>query len=159
MSDNFFSEGNEVKGSWMTWGKPGDNIKGTLVAKYQRENTISGKAEMQNIYEIKVMSGEYHALVLDDNSNRVPAKEVTTLNKDDVCNVGGKAAIDAQMRNIKIGQIIGLKFMESVPNKDPKKYPTKVVKLYTEGKMDEEFLTGMKEQEKADANAEAVKNF
>lgn len=148
-----------MKGSWITWGKPGDHIKGTLVAKYQRENNISGKTEMQNIYEVKVLSGEYHALEVDENGNRVPSKEVTKLAEGDVCNVGGKAAIDAQMRNVKLGQIIGLKFVESVPNKDPKKYPTKVVKLYTEGRMDEEFLTGLKAEEDEKTRLENINNF
>jgi len=33
--------------------------------------------------------------------------------------------------------------MESVPAKKKGNYPTKVVKVYTEGKMDEEYLTGL----------------
>ena len=143
----------------MTWGKPGDHVKGTLIAKYQRDNDISGKVEKQNIYEVRVLSGEYHALEVDENGNRVPSKDLTKFNEGDVCNVGGKPAIDAQMRNVKVGQIIGLKFVESVPNKDPKKYPTKVVKLYTEGRMDEEFLTGLKADEEEKTRVDAINNF
>ena len=148
-ADDMFSEGNEVKSSWLTWGKPGDHVKGTLVAKYERENNISGKVEMQTIYEIKAMSGEFHALKQDENGNYVPLPEATVLTSGDVWNVGSKKALDSQMRNVKIGQIIGMKFMESVPAKEKGRYPTKVIKVYTEGKMDEDFLTGMAEAEAA----------
>lgn len=145
--DDIFNEDNEVKSAWITWGKPGDHIKGTLVAKYERENSINGKTEMQTIYEVKAMSGEFHALKQDENGNYVPVTEVTKLNAGDVWNIGGKAAIDSQMRNVKIGQIIGMKFMESVPAKEKGRYPTKVVKVFTSGQMDEEFLSGLEEQD------------
>ena len=143
--DDIFNEDNAVKSAWMSWGKPGDHIKGTLVAKYERENSINGKTEMQNIYEVKTMSGEFHALKQDENGNYIPTPEATTLEGGDVWNIGGKAAIDSQMRNVKIGQILGMKFMESVPAKEKGRYPTKLVKVFTSGQMDEEFLSGLED--------------
>lgn len=147
--DDIFNEDNAVKSAWVTWGKPGDHIKGTLVARYSRENSIGGKTEMQTIYEIKAMGGAFHALQQDENGNYTPVSEETVLNAGDLWNVGGKAAIDSQMRNVKIGQIIGMKFMESVPAKEKGRYPTKVVKVFTSGQMDEEWLTAMEEEAKA----------
>jgi len=158
-TDNFFNQDNEVKSSWVSWGKPGDHIKGTLIAKYERLNNIGGKSEMQWIYEIKAMSGEFHALEQDANGNYIAKDEATVIGTGDVYNVGSKAAIDSQMRNVKVGQIIGMMFMETVAPKEKGRYPTKVIKVYTEGKMDEEFLTGMKEAEAEAARQEAVKNF
>lgn len=145
---DLFDESNAIKSAWVTWGKPGDNIKGTLAARYARENSIGGKTEMQTIYEIKAMGGSFHALVQDENGNYTPVADATQLIAGDMWNVGGKAAIDTQMRNVKIGQIIGMKFMESVPAKEKGRYPTKVVKVFTSGEMDEAFLTGMEEEAK-----------
>lgn len=56
-ADDIYNEDNEVKSPWMKWGKPGDNIMGTLISRERRENEYGGKKEMQTIYEIKVMSG------------------------------------------------------------------------------------------------------
>jgi len=142
MSD-IYNDDNAVKSSWMKWGKPGNSVMGTLMSKEERENEYNGKKEMQTIYELKVISGEFNDLSQDENGNYVAAEELTTMTAGDIYNIGGKAAIDSQMRNIKIGQIVALKFMESVPAKKKGNYPTKVVKVYTEGKMDEEYLTGL----------------
>ncbi len=150
MTKDIYSDDNAVKSSWMKWGKPENRIQGTLISKERRENEYNGKKEMQTIYEIKALSGEFNDLIQDENGNYTPVEEVTALVAGDIWNVGGKAAIDTQMRNVKIGQIVALKFMESVPAKKKGNYPTKVIKVYTEGKMDEEFLTGMK----ADAEKE-----
>jgi hypothetical protein len=144
---DIFSEDNEVKSAWVTWGKPGDHVMGTLIARYERENSISGKTEMQMIYEIKASKGQFHPLKQDDNGNYVPEAEPVIINAEEVYNVGGKPAIDSQMRNVKIGQIIGMKFVESVPAKEKGRYPTKVVKIYTQGLMDDEFLAGMEAQD------------
>jgi hypothetical protein len=142
---DIFNDDNAVKSAWVTWGKPGNFIQGTLAAKYERENNLNGKTEMQTIYEVKASGGEFNALKQDDNGNYVPVEDVTTLNAGDMWNIGGKAAVDSQMRNVKIGQIVGIKFMESVPAKEKGRYPTKVVKVFTAGEMDQDFLTGMEE--------------
>lgn len=146
-NDDIFSEGNEVKSAWVTWGKVEDNVKGTLIARYDRENSISGKTEMQTIYEIKALGGFYHPLKQDENGNYVPEEQPVVIEAGQVYNVGGKPAIDSQMRNVKIGQIIGMRFVESVPAKEKGRYPTKVIKIYTQGLMDEEFLAGMEAQD------------
>jgi len=150
MPKDMFSEENEVKSAWVSWGKPGDNIVGTLIAKYERENSIGGKTEMQNIYEIKAMNGDFHSLKQDDNGNYVPESEPVKILADQIFNVGGKPAIDSQMRNVKIGQIVGMKFMESVPAKEKGRYPTKVVKIFTTGEMDTEFMAELEEEKAKD---------
>jgi len=147
-----FSEENEVKSAWVSWGKPGDNVVGTLISRTQRENTIGGKTEMQTIYEIKSSKGEFHPLKQDDNGNYVPEEKPVVIEEGQIYNVGGKSAIDSQMRNVKIGQILGMKFMESVPAKEKGRYPTKVVKIFTTGEMDEEFLKELEEEAAKDPN-------
>jgi hypothetical protein len=140
MNKDIFSEENEMKSAWVSWGKVGDSIVGTLIAKYQKEQTFDGKTSMQWIYEIKASGGAFHQLERDDNSNWVPVKEPTKVNPDETWNIGGKAGIDAQMRNVKLGQIVGLKYTESIPNKDKTKYPTKKIQVYTNGEMDEAWI-------------------
>lgn len=138
--DDIFSDDNAVKSAWISWGKPGDKIQGTLIGKAARENTINGKTEMQTVYEIKAKSGDFHKLKQDENGNYVPESAPTPINEGEIWNIGGRAGIDAQLRNVKIGQIVGLKFMESLPAKKAGNSPTKVIKVFTEGKMDEQWL-------------------
>jgi hypothetical protein len=150
--DDIFSEENEVKSSFIQWGKPGDHIVGTLVDKREVENQLADKAgEMQTIYELKVDQGEYHVI----NADKSIAKDATPLGAGDIWSIGGKKAVDSQMRNVKIGQKVGMKYMEETPSKTKGYNPTKVIKIYTSGKMDEEWL---KEQDPTGA-AEAAKKF
>ncbi len=71
--------------------------------------------------------------------------------------IGGKTGIDAQMRNIKVGQKIGLKFIDEKPSKTKGFAAAKNIKVYApkndDGmyQMDDEFLA---EQGQADLNAE-----
>jgi len=110
------------------------------------------KGEMQTIYEIKVSDGAFHKL--DDKKNPVP--EVTKCVAGEFWNVGGKKGIDAQMRNVKIGQILGMKFMEETPSKTKGYNPTKVVKIFTEGLMDTEWMTSMDTRSESDKQFDAI---
>jgi hypothetical protein len=62
--------------------------------------------------------------------------------------IGGKASIERQMANIKIGQKVGFKFVDEKPSKTKGFAPSKLIKVFTpkndDGsyKMDEEFLKG-----------------
>ena len=150
--DDFFSEENEVKSSFIQWGKPGDFLIGTLVDKREVENQLADKAgTMQTIYELKVDKGEYHVI----NEDKSIATEATALKSDDIWSIGGKPAIDSQMRNVKIGQIVGMKYMEEKPSKTKGYNPTKVIKIYTSGKLDEAWL----EAQDPDGAKQAEKDF
>lgn len=148
--DDFFSDENAVKGSWVSWGKIGDSVKGTIVDRYERPDTLSKvKGAMQVIYEIKVMSGSFHALLKQEGGGPgKPADEPTILKEGEIWNIGCKPTLAAQMKNAKIGQIVGLKFMETVKSKTPGNYDAKIVKVFTQGVMDEAWLTAMEEEAK-----------
>lgn len=141
IADSMFSTENEVKSNFISWGKPGDFIVGTLASTREVENNLPGKpaGEMQTIYEFKALDGSFH--VLDDRKQ--PVADATIVKAGEFWNVGGKKGIDAQMRNIKIGQVLGMKFMEEIPSKTKGFNPTKVVKIFTTGKMDTDFLAGL----------------
>jgi|SRR3990172_934062 len=150
---SLFSEENAVSSNFITWGAPGDYVAGTLVSTRLVENNLPDKkGEMQTIYEIKVSDGAFHKL--DDKKNPVP--EVTKCVAGEFWNVGGKKGIDAQMRNVKIGQILGMKFMEETPSKTKGYNPTKVVKIFTEGLMDTEWMTSMDTRSESDKQFDAI---
>ncbi len=136
---------NEVQSNWMKFNVPlEDKLFGTLIAKRQIKSTMPGKeGELVNIYEIKA-SEETSFHVLDEKKKLVD--EAITINPGDVYSVGGTKVIDNQMRNIKVGQVIGFKFIEEQPSKTKGFAPAKIVKVFVpkgdDGKpqMDEEFL-------------------
>jgi hypothetical protein len=152
MTKDIFDAENEVKSSFIQWGKPGDHIVGTLVDKREVENQLADKAgTMQTIYELLVEKGEYHIIKEDKSID----EKATTLNPSDIWSIGGKAAIDSQMRNVKIGQKVGMKYMEEVPSKTKGYNPTKVIKIYTSGEMNQEWL----DAQDPDGAGQAAKDF
>lgn len=149
-----FADENQIPSNWMKWGvsvfdkdqkenENPDKIFGTLMSKKQVKSTMPGKeGELVWVYEMKAQYGSFHAL--DEKKN--PVDEATTINDGDIYSIGGNATIDSQMTNIKVGQVIGLKFIEEKPSKTKGFSPAKIVKVFApkndDGsfKMDEEFL-------------------
>lgn len=120
MPSIFDNEDNKVKSNWFQKKKVGDKIEGTLVSKRVVMNQLSGKE--QNVYELKLANGEFW-------------------------NVGGSIGIDAQIRNVKLGQIVGFEFVEERAAKKPGLNPTKVVKVWANPKLvDEEWLKQQNEE-------------
>lgn len=114
MTSIFDNEKNKIKSKWWQKNKIGDKIEGTLVDKRIQQNQLSGKD--QSIYELKLSNGEYW-------------------------NVGGSIAIDAQMRQVKLGQIVGFEFIEERPSKKSGLNPTKVIQVWADPKIvDEEWI-------------------
>jgi hypothetical protein len=118
---------NEVKSNWIKWGVPmEDKLLGTLTRKWQSESQFDGKkGEMQNNYDFKIEAGSFHDL--DDSFK--PVKDPTVLVAGDIWTVGGRVSMDNQMTNIKVGQIIGLKYVEEKKGKKGR-YPAKIIKVY-----------------------------
>ena len=134
---DLFNENNQVKSSWVKWGKIGDNIFGTLIDVREINSQFPGKEnERVKIYEIKADGGEFHEL--DDKRNAVA--EPTKIVEGEIWNIGGKAGIDVQMRRIKVGQKLGIKFTDEKPSKNKGFNPLKIIKVYTDGSIDEEWL-------------------
>ncbi len=133
-----------MQSNWVKWNVPiEDKILGTLVAKRQVKSTMAGKeGELVWIYELKADVGSFHGL--DEKKKLI--EEPVTVNAGEIWSVGGKAGIDAQMRNVKIGQKVGFKFIDEQPAKTKGFNPSKNIKVYTpkneDGsfQMDQEFL-------------------
>ena len=154
-TNSWDSPENEVQSNWMKFNVPlEDKIFGTLIAKRQVKSTMPGKeGELVNVYELKA-SEETSFHVLDEKKKVVD--EPVIVNVGDVYSIGGTKVIDNQMRNIKVGQVIGFKFIEEQPSKTKGFAPAKIVRVFApkndDGsyKMDEQFLAeqGQSEMEK-----------
>ena len=146
------SKENEIPSNWMKFNVSAaddaegcDKIFGTLIAKRQMKSTMPGKeGELVNIYEIRATK-ETSFHILDEKKKVVD--EAVSIDIGDVYSVGGTKVIDNQMRNIKVGQQIGLKFIEEQASKTKGFAPAKIIKVFApknaEGTgplMDEEFL-------------------
>ncbi len=144
------SDENEVQSNWVKFNIPlEDKIFGTLIGKRTMKSTMQGKEGQEvNVYEMKADEGLYH--VLDDKKRVVD--EPVIVEPGSFLSIGGTAVIDRQMQNIRVGQKIGLKFIEERASKTKGFAPAKIVKVYApknedgSAKMDEEFL----EQQKLD---------
>ena len=139
-----FDSSNEVVSNWLKWNVIGeDKFIGTLVSKRSMKSSIPGKeGEMVNIYDFKVHYGSFH--VTDDAKQVIP--EPIVIEEGENYSVGGTNVIDRQMHNIKIGQIVGLKYTETVPSKTKGFAPAKIIKVFLQKnddgtlKMDDEWL-------------------
>ncbi len=129
---------NEVKSQWIKWGKAGDWIRGTLTDVREMDSNLADRpGEKVKFYEFLASGGSFHYFEKVAGETKVDATP-TVLEKGSIWLVGGKAGIDAQMRNVKIGQIFGMQFSEEKPNKNKSFSPTKVIKVRI-GEMDPEY--------------------
>lgn len=125
---SIFDDSNKVKGNWFKTDVVGNKLEGTLVGKSVRPNRLK-KGEDQNVYEILTAEGE-------------------------IWNVGGKPGIDAQMKHIKIGQIVGFEFVREEPAKVAGYDPTKIVQVYANPKIVNEKWLKEREAEESRTSGE-----
>ncbi len=117
------------------FGKIGDWFKGTLTDNTrQMKNNLSQKGEMQTIFEFKAHGGSFHDIVkkqVNAEATLIPAGEFWSY-------ITSKPAILNQMKNVKIGQIVGLRFAEVKEAKTPGFDDAKVIKVLI-GEMDPSY--------------------
>lgn len=134
-----FDDLEKVKSNWWVKGKIGDQIKGTLVDIRKMDDLYHLGKKVTN-YEFLAHSGFFHELETKDGV-KIPVAETTEINAGEYWMVGGNKSIGSQMRNIKIGQIVGIRFDSTEPSKTQGWAPAKIIKVY-QGGMDEEWLKG-----------------
>lgn len=145
-SQDWDSADNEVQSNWIKFNVPlEDKVFGTFISKRQMKSSIPGKeGELVWVYELKAESGSFHEI--DDKKKVV--EPAITINAGDVWSIGGKTGIDTQMRNIKLGQKIGFKFIDEKASKTKGFAPAKNIRVYApkadDGQplMDTEWLAG-----------------
>ena len=137
------SDWSEVKTPWFKFTEIGDNIFGTLVSVREIPSQLPGKeGQMTKVYEVKADGGVFHDTDDEGKTIETPIE----VKEGEVWNVGGRPGIDNQLRNIKLGSKVKISFEDTKPPKKKGFSPLKIVKVFTNGKMDEEWL---KEQEEA----------
>lgn len=129
----------DVKTSWVKWGKVGDNIEGTFVEVREIESQLPGKeGEKVKVYDIKADKGSYHEL----DEKKMPVEPSVKIEANEIYSVGGRQGIDVQMRRIKIGQKVRIIFAEEKPAKTKGFNALKIIKIQTNGAMDTAWLEG-----------------
>lgn len=118
----------EVKSQWVKWGRQGDWVRGTLTDVREVDSQLPGQTGKVKVYEFIAAGGSFHGIT----DGKVDDKP-TVLGKGDFWTAGGKAGIDNQMRNVKIGQVFGMRFAEEKPSKTKGFNPTKVIKVLVGG--------------------------
>lgn len=135
--DEIFNDDNAVKVEYKTvkFGKVGDFIKGTLTGNTkQLVNNLSPKKEMQTVFEIKVQAGSLHLI-----NKRVADEKPTVLEPGEYWSyITSKPIMLDMLKNIKIGQIVGLRLAEVKPSKQAGYDDTKIIKVYP-GPMDDTY--------------------
>lgn len=104
-----FTDENKVKNNFFKFAKVGDEVEGTLVGKRQVPNQLSKTGELQWIYEL-LTDGE------------------------ELWNVGSKSAVDVQMRHVKLGQIVGFRYIEERQATRPGMSNTKIIQVFANPK-------------------------
>lgn len=154
MSD-IFDPKNKVQSAFITWGKPGDNISGTLIDVREMKSTFPGQEDITvKIYDVQVDFGSYHEL----DGDKKPIGKPIEVKKGEIYSVGGRVTVEKRvgtekvkikilngMQRIKIGQKLGIRFEDVIKSKQKGFSDTKVIRVYTDGTMDPEFMAGGEE--------------
>lgn len=127
-NDDVYSDDNLVPNNWVKFTFPGDRIFGTLIAVREMESRLpSAKpGEMVKVYEFKADSGEFH----DTDEKKNPIKPPIEIQEGEIWNVGGNSMLDNQLRNVKLGTKVAIKFTEEKPSKTKGFNPQKIKKVY-----------------------------
>ena len=125
-NDPLFDPTHEVQRKQLKFGKVGDWFKGTIVDNSRQiENKLSAKREMQTIYEFKAQGGSFHGIT-----------DLKVHNEPTVVEPGGywsyfaKPVMHGQLKDAKIGQIVGLHFSEERKSEQAGRNPAKIIKVY-----------------------------
>ena len=134
MPESWEDGGQEVVSQTVTFGKPGDFIKGT----YTGSKPVKTDLGPTILYEIKGDVGSYHNV--DGKKN--PVEPAVTVAKGAFYNVWrGKegSIIDGLFKKAKLGEIVAIQFKEEKESKTKGYAPFKVMKIMQFGK-DPEYM-------------------
>ena len=121
----------EAKRPQIKFGKIGDWFKGIVVDNTREiPNQLSARHEMQTIYEFKAKGGSFHNIV-----NRVVDTEPTIIEEGEFYSYFAKDFVRAQLKNAKIGQVIGLRYSVDKPSSKPGNNPAHIISVF-HGEMD-----------------------
>ena len=143
------NEWEDVSSAWVKWGKVGDNIFGTFIGEREMKSTLpQQEGVIVRVYDILADGGAYH-----DTDKTAKESEAIKIEPGTTYSVGGKMSVEkrvgtekirmkilAGMDRIKLGQKVKVIFTEEIPPKTKGFNPTKVVRVQTNGQMDNVWL-------------------
>ncbi len=119
--ENWEDGGVEVASQAVTFGKPGDFIKGTYTGK----KMVNANGKDTPLYELKAAVGSFHTV--DGKKNPIePAVAATAGSYYNVW--GGKDAIDSLFAKSKFGDIVAVQLKEEMESKTKGHAPFKAYK-------------------------------
>lgn len=124
-----FNESNMVKPNFMKFGKIGDYIVGTLTNRNEVKDKFSKENKNKIQYTVKVDVGEYHDPKTGEVVTLEPGAMFIVTGKAFDPNQASRSIFDQDMATLKLGQKLGLKFLEEKDTGAPQ--PAKIIKLFT----------------------------
>lgn len=132
--DDIFDPKNQVKATTLKFGKIGDWFKGTLTDDTRvAPNRLNPDKGDQRVYQFKAKGGSFHGI-----NNKVVDAEPTECKEGEFWQVYAGKVMQSQLRNAKIGQIVGFRFDSEKAPTQPGHSPTKVINVYL-GAMDPDY--------------------
>jgi hypothetical protein len=119
INGDLFSEENQVKANFWKLEKPGDSVKGVLVEKHLSLNKLKQPNCKQTVYTI--MQDDGVPILISGRGN-------------------GDPQVIAGLESCKLGQYVGVKYVEDRKSTAPGMHDAKIVRVYTTGKMDQATL-------------------
>ena len=108
--ESWMEGGVEVASQAVTWGKPGNFLKGTYCGK----KMIKANDREVALYELKGIVGSFNTV----DSKKNPVEPPVSVVAGSYYNIfGGKDAIDSLFAKSKLGDIVAVQLKEEVPSK------------------------------------------
>lgn len=148
MSEAWEQGGTEVSTKAVSWGKPGDFIKGTFTAQ-KKVTTRNGE---NTLFELKGIIGSFHEM--DGKKN--PVEPAIAVEAGAYYNVwGGKDVINGLFAKSKLGDIVSIKFESETESKTKGNAPFKSFKTLQFGP-DAEYMGQSSDTVQAASEAELI---
>jgi len=138
--ESIFQKENRSAGFGISWKYKvkGDRIEGTVIDKRMATTEVYGKPgqfEDKMAYELLVRKGTVVKTEGQDKNIEEDEKWVVWGKPE------GRSGIDAQMKDVSVGQIVGFEYVGDKPNRRYPANPTKLVDVYKNRKfLDKEWL-------------------
>ena len=142
----------DVSSSWVKWNKIGDHIIGTFIGDREMKSTLPGQeGVIVRVYDVLADSGQFHDTNKDAEAIKIePGATYSIAGKMNVEKRVGTEKVKIKvlygMDRIKLGQKVKITFTEEIPPKTKGFSATKVVKVQTNGVIDQVWLDSQNEE-------------
>lgn len=119
----------------LKFGEVGDWFKGVLIDNSRKlPNQLSQRKEMQTIFVFKAKGGSFHNVI----DRKIQNEATIVKDGEEWSYITGKSALLKQLERAQLGQIVGLRFAETVKASTPGYADAHIVKVYL-GEQDPDY--------------------